>query len=39
VEEYIANQEQCHRKLSFKEELVALLRAHKIEFDERYLWE
>ncbi|HEX8843631.1 MAG TPA: IS200/IS605 family transposase [Pyrinomonadaceae bacterium] len=37
VKIYIANQEMHHRKLSFRDELLALLRANKIEFDERYL--
>ena len=39
VLDYIANQEKHHRKLSFKEELIALLKKHEIEYDERYLWE
>lgn len=34
---YIVSQEQHHRKISFREELLALLRRHKIAFDERYL--
>jgi putative transposase len=38
VRVYIANQEEHHRTLSFQEEFVALLKAHKIEFDPRYLW-
>ena len=28
-----------HKKLSFQEEFVALLKKHQIEYDERYLWE
>ena len=36
---YILGQEEHHRKQSFKEELIALLKAHGIEFDERYLWD
>ena len=39
VRRYIANQEEHHRKISFEEEFKALLKAHNIEFDERYLWE
>ncbi len=39
VRAYIANQEVRHRKLDFKEEFVALLKAHGVEFDERYLWD
>jgi putative transposase len=38
VRKYIQNQKEHHRKVSFKEELIALLKAHKVEFDERYLW-
>ena len=38
VRRYIANQEAHHKKRTFKEELVALLQAHRIEYDERYLW-
>jgi len=34
---YIKNQEEHHRTVTFKEELIALLNAHGIEFDERYL--
>ncbi len=36
---YIRNQEAHHRRLSFQEELLVLLRKHRIPFDERYLWE
>ena len=35
--EYIKNQEEHHRKVSFKDELVSLLNEHGVEFDERYL--
>jgi hypothetical protein len=38
VQRYIANQEAHHEKVTFQEELIALLKAHEIEFDERYLW-
>jgi REP element-mobilizing transposase RayT len=34
---YIDNQDEHHRKRSFREELIALLRRHGIEYDERYL--
>jgi len=37
VRRYIARQEAHHRKLTF-EEFLALLKAHKIEYDERYIW-
>jgi REP element-mobilizing transposase RayT len=39
VKEYIRNQEEHHRKLTFKEEFETFLRRHEIEYDERYLWE
>ena len=39
VEKYIANQEEHHRQMSFKEEFVAFLKKHEIQYDEKYLWE
>jgi REP element-mobilizing transposase RayT len=36
---YIKNQEAHHRKMTFQEEFIALLKKHRIEYDERYLWE
>jgi len=39
VKRYIANQEEHHRKLSFQDELRALLRKHNVEWDERYVWD
>ncbi len=39
VVEYIRNQEEHHRRLSFKEEFQALLEKHRITYDEQYLWE
>lgn len=38
VKTYIANQKEHHRKMSFKEEFIALLKKHGIPFDERYVW-
>ena len=38
VRRYIRNQEEHHRKISFEEEFKALLKAHRVEFDEAYLW-
>ncbi len=35
---YIQNQEEHHKKMTFKEELMAFLREYGIEYDERYLW-
>jgi REP element-mobilizing transposase RayT len=39
VRRYIETQEEHHRKQTYQEELLALLRAHEVEFDERYLWD
>jgi len=36
--EYIRNQEAHHRKKTFQEEFLTLLKKHRIEYDERYLW-
>ena len=36
---YIENQKAHHRKHSFQEEFLLLLKKHQIEFDERYLWD
>ena len=36
--EYIKGQEVHHRKMTFQEEFLALLKKHRIEYDERYLW-
>ena len=37
--QYIKNQEEHHRKMTFQEEFLALLKKHHIAYDERYLWE
>ena len=34
---YLQNQEKHHRKKTFKEEYIEILKKHNIEFDERYL--
>jgi len=34
----IQTQEQHHRRVSFQEELVAFLRKHNVQYDERYIW-
>lgn len=36
---YIQNQREHHRARSFQDEFVALLKKHRIEYDERYLWD
>jgi putative transposase len=38
VKKYILNQEKHHAKKTFKEELIELLEASGIEYDEKYLW-
>ena len=39
VKEYIANQAEHHRKISFQDELRSFLTKHGIDFDEKYLWD
>jgi len=39
VKAYIARQEEHHRRMTFKEELVALLEKHGVQYDPKYLWE
>jgi REP element-mobilizing transposase RayT len=39
LRKYLRNQENHHRKLTYKQELVALLEKHEIEHDKRYLWD
>ena len=39
VFEYIANQADHHRKKTFEEEFIAILKMHNIEFDMRYVFE
>ncbi len=38
VIQYIKRQAEHHRKMTFKDEFLALLKKHKIDYDERYLW-
>jgi putative transposase len=38
VRTYIANQERRHKRMTFKEELIALLERHEVEYDKRYIW-
>ena len=37
--QYIQRQAEHHRKMTFQEEFLALLKRHRITYDERYLWE
>ena len=39
VRKYIEGQERHHARQTFEDELVGLLRAHGIAFEERYLWD
>jgi len=39
VKRYIENQAAHHKERDFKEELLALLRAHGVDFDERYVFD
>ena len=36
---YIVDQEMHHRKMTFQEEIRALLKKHSMSFDERYVWD
>ncbi len=38
VLKYLGSQEAHHRRITFKEEFIDLLRRHEIEYDERYIW-
>jgi REP element-mobilizing transposase RayT len=38
VVKYIQNQEQHHRKMSFEEEFIALLKKHGVEYDPKYVF-
>jgi putative transposase len=38
VERYIRNQAAHHRKMSFEEEFLVLLKKHGVEFDARYVF-
>jgi REP element-mobilizing transposase RayT len=35
---YIRNQEEHHRRVTFEEEFIGLLKRHRVSYDERYLW-
>jgi REP element-mobilizing transposase RayT len=39
VRQYIANQEEHHRRLTFQEEFRLFLKRHGVEYDERYVWD
>jgi len=35
---YIDNQQEHHRKQTFKDELLVLLKKYNVEYDEKYIW-
>ena len=39
VSNYITNQTTHHTKLSFQDEFRAFLKKHKVDYDERYVWD
>lgn len=39
VRKYIRKQKEHHREQSFEDEYLSFLRRHKVDFDERYLWD
>jgi putative transposase len=39
VRQYIASQEEHHRKVAFQDEFRFLLKHHGLEWDERYVWD
>jgi putative transposase len=39
VVKYISNQKEHHKTMTFKDEFIALLQRHQIEFDDRYVFE
>jgi putative transposase len=38
INQYIENQEEHHKKITFEDELIKLLTKYKIKYDERYLF-
>jgi REP element-mobilizing transposase RayT len=39
LRQYIANQREHHRRISFQDEFRELLRRYEIQFDERFVWD
>ena len=39
VRNYIAGQEEHHRKIAFLDEFREFLKRYEVEFDERYVWD
>jgi putative transposase len=38
TKEYIRNQEEHHKKITFQEEYLAFLKRNRIQYDEKYVW-
>jgi hypothetical protein len=38
LKRYIAGQKEKHKTLTFEQELVAILKKFRVQYDERYLW-
>jgi REP element-mobilizing transposase RayT len=38
VRKYIQQQQEHHRRIHFTDEYIELLKAHRVEYDEKYLW-
>ncbi len=39
IKQYIANQEQHHKKINFQEEYLEFLKKNNVDFDEKYLFQ
>ena len=39
VSKYIEGQEEHHKKMTFKEEFLLLLKKYNVEYDDRYIWD
>ncbi|AXJ01073.1 REP element-mobilizing transposase RayT [Cyclonatronum proteinivorum] len=39
ISKYILNQEEHHKKRSFKEEYLKILKKYNVEYDHRYIWD
>ena len=39
VVQYIKNQKEHHKKISFEDELRAFLKKYKVDYDEKYIWD
>ncbi len=39
VVNYVSNQKEHHKKMTFSEEYIIFLKLHNIEYDEQYLFE